>query len=127
MEAYILVQRDGRDTAVRRLRFLSQIHLFYFPNSHVFRKSGNQHFCPKPNIYYGFKGNCLGQNVHNDRGIISGFREKCHFDLWFAGQSPCFPENLNFCFFCLNNSFPCGEHIREAFIFLDPIHSHGFH
>ena len=65
-------------------------------------------------------GNCLGQNVRNDRGIISGshkiktsisvlhrdinclnrenenqdFRENMDFDLQNTGQSHCFDEDL---------------------------------
>ena len=61
----------------------------------------------------------LGQNVRNDRRIISGFHQKNDFDPYFAGQSPCFPENLEFYFLCLNNLFLCGGHICEAFISLE--------
>ena len=45
------------------------------PNSCVCRKSGFQHFCQKLIFYDEFMGNRLGQNVRNDRGIISGFHK----------------------------------------------------
>ena len=45
MEADILVQRDGRDRAVRRLRFLSQIICVCFSKLLCCRKSGFQHLC----------------------------------------------------------------------------------
>ena len=44
------------------------------------------------NLYYGFMENRLGQNVRNDRGIISGFHQKSDFDSCFAGQSQYFPK-----------------------------------
>jgi hypothetical protein len=43
----------------------------------------------------GFRGNSLGRNVRNDRGIISGFHNHNDFDRSFTSQSPCFPENIN--------------------------------
>ena len=64
-------------------------------------------------------GNRLGQNVCIDRGIIPDFRERNDFDPCFAGQSPCFPENLDFHFLCLNNILLFGGQICEAFIFLE--------
>ena len=75
--------------------------------------------CPKPNLHHGFKGNCPGQNVCNDRGIISGFHQMGDFDPCFEGQSQCFPENHDFHFLCLNNLFLFGGQICEAFIFLE--------
>ena len=119
MEADILAQRDGRDDAVRRPRFLSQIHFSCFSNSLVCRKSGFQHFCQQLVFYHGFGRNRLGQNDRNDRGIILGFHQKSDFDSCFAGQSPCFPENLNFHFLCLNNLCLFGGQICEAFICLE--------
>ena len=70
-------------------------------------------------LYYGFVGNRLGQNDRNDRRIISRFHQNSDFDLCFAGQSPCFPENLDFHFLCLNNLFLFGGQVCEAFIFLE--------
>ena len=64
-------------------------------------------------------GNSLGQNDRNDRGIILGFHQKSDFDACFAGQSPCFHENLDFHSLCLNNLFLSGGQICEAFIFLE--------
>ena len=64
-------------------------------------------------------GNRLGQNDRNDRGIISGFHQKSEFDPCFTNQSPCFPENPDFRFLCLNNIFLFGGQICEAFIFLE--------
>ena len=64
-------------------------------------------------------GNRLGQNVRNDRGIILGFHQKSDFDPCFAGQSPCFPEYLDFHFLCFNNLFLFGGEICEAFMFLE--------
>ena len=52
------------------------------------------------NFYHGFMGDRLGQNVRIDCGIISDFYIKCDFDMRFAGQSPCFPENLDSHFLC---------------------------
>ena len=98
MEADILARRDGRDTVVRRPRFLSKIHFSHFPNSPFYRKIENQHFCQTLNFFYGFMGNRVGQNARIDRGIISDFREKCDFDSCFAGQSPCVHENPDFHF-----------------------------
>ena len=103
MKADIFARRDGRDTAVGRLRFRSQIHFPCFPNSLFYRKHGFQLFRQKLHFYHGFMGNCLGQNDRNDHGIILGFHQKSDFDLCFAGQSPCFPENTNLHFLCLNN------------------------
>ena len=103
MEADILARRDGRDTAVGRLRFRSQIHFPCFSNSLFYRKSGFQLFRQKLNFYDGFRGNRLGQNVRNDRGIISGFHKNSDFDRRFTGRSPCFSENINFHFLGLNN------------------------
>ena len=40
-EADILARRDGRDDAVRRLRFRNQIHFSDFSNAHVCRKSAH--------------------------------------------------------------------------------------
>ena len=71
--------------------------------SQTFGKNRFQHFRQKLNFYLGFTGNRLGQNDRNDRGIISGFHQNSDFDPYFAGQSPCFPENLDFHFLCLNN------------------------
>ena len=64
-------------------------------------------------------GNRLGQNVHNDRGIISCFHKNSDFDLRVTGQSQYFPENPNFDFLCLNNLFLFGGQICGAFIFLE--------
>ena len=82
-------------------------------------KNHFQHFRQKLNFYRGFQLNRLGQNDRNDRGIISGFRQKSDFATCFAGQSPCFPENLDFHFLSLNNWFLFGGQICEAFIFLE--------
>ena len=102
-------------------------------------KNGFQHFCQKSNLYHGFGRNRLGQDDRNDRGIISGFRRKCNFDMCFTGQSPHFPENLDFHVLCLNCLFFAGGHMCEAFIFQNieytpffskqiyPICFHGFH
>ena len=97
----------------------------------TFGKIAFQHFRQKLNFYRGFKGNRLGQNVRNDRGIISGFHKNNDFDMQFAGQSPCFPENHDFHFLCLKNiflfqgqiceeynHFPFSEHIY-LWIFID--------
>ena len=39
-----------------------------------------QHFCQKLNFYQGFMWNRLGQNVRNDRGIISCFHKISDFE-----------------------------------------------
>ena len=61
-------------------------------------------------------GDRLGQNVRNDRGIISRFHQNHDFDLRFTGQSQCFPENPDFHVLCRNNLFLFGGQICEAFI-----------
>ena len=119
MEADILVQRDGRDSAVRRPRFFIRIHVFNFSNPSFCWKVKNRQFYQKLIFYYGFMGNRLGQNVRIDRGIISGFHKNHDFDTRFACQSPCFPENLDFHFLCLNNLFLFEGQICEAFICLE--------
>ena len=73
---------------------------------------------PKLTFCCGFKGNRLGQNVWDDRGIILGFHQKIDFDTCFAGQSQCFPENLDFHSLCWSNIFLFGGQTCEAFIFL---------
>ena len=78
-----------------------------------------QHICQELNFCRGFMGNRLGQNDRIDRGIISFFHKKCDFDPCFAGQSPCFPENLNSYFLCLNNWFLFGGQICEALMCLE--------
>ena len=103
MEADILVQRDGRDTVVRRPIFLSQVRFLSCSNSLVCRESGFQHFCQELYFYHRFTRNRLGQNVRNDQVIISGFHQKSDFDVCFAGQSPHFLESLDFHSLCLNN------------------------
>ncbi len=115
--ADILTRQDGCDSAVRRPRFLSQIHFSCFSNSIVCRKKIRvHHFCQTLDFYHGFGRNRLGQNVHNDREIISCFHQNSDFDMFFRGQSPCFPENLDFHSLCLNNLFLSGGQICEAFI-----------
>ena len=60
-----------------------------------YRKNGFQQFLQKLKFYNGFERIRVGQNVRNDRGTISGFHENSDFDMRFASQSPCFPENLD--------------------------------
>jgi hypothetical protein len=57
-----------------------------------------QHFRKQLDLYSGFTGKSLGQNVLNDRGMISGFRKTRDFDMCFTCESQCFPENINFPF-----------------------------
>ena len=64
-------------------------------------------------------GDRLGQNDRNERRIISRFHQNSDFDLCFAGQSPCFLENLDFLVLCLDNLFLFGGQICEQFIFLE--------
>ena len=54
-------------------------------------------------LCYGFKRTRVGQNVRNDRGIISGFHQKSDFDPCVAGRSPCFPKKLDVHVLPLNN------------------------
>ena len=108
MEADILARRDGLDSAVQRPRLFSKICFFNFPNPSVCWKVKNRHLYQTLTFYYGFTGNRLGKNVHNDRGVISGFHQNSDFDPCFADQSPYFPENLDFCFLCLNTLFLFG-------------------
>ena len=63
-------------------------------------------------------GDRLGQNVRNDRGIISRFHQNHDFGMCFTGQSQYFPENSDFHFLFLNNLFLFEGQIREALIFL---------
>ena len=56
--------------------------------SQTFWKYGFQHFCQKTTCYHEFRGNRLGQNDRNDRGIISGFHGNSDFDMRFTGRSP---------------------------------------
>ena len=72
-------------------------------------------FIKNQNFYRGFMGNRLGQNDRNDRGIISGVRQKIDFDPCFTNQSQCFPEHHDFHFLCLNNIFLFGGQVCEAF------------
>ena len=46
----------------------------------------------------------------------SGFQ---HFDRHFTNQSPCFPENPDFHFLCLDSIFLFGGQISEASMFLE--------
>ena len=118
-EADILARQDGCDSAVRRPRFLSKTIFFNFSNPSFGWKVTSRHFCQKLNFYRGFKRNRLGQNVRNDRGIVSDFYKKCDFDMRVAGQSPCFPENLDSHFLCLTSWFLFGGQTCEALIFLE--------
>ena len=59
-------------------------------------KNHFQHFCQTHNFYRFFTGNHLGQNDRHDRGILSRFRKNSDFDMDFARQSQCFPENIDF-------------------------------
>ena len=95
MKADILARRDGPDTVVRRPRFRRKNIFPHFPNLPFYRKIENQHFCQTLNFCYGCMGNRVGQNVRNDRGIISGVHRKSHSDMHFTCQSECFPENIN--------------------------------
>ena len=61
MEADILARRDGRDAAVRRPRFCSQLHCSNFPNSLVYRKFENQHFHSKLSFCRGFEEAAWGK------------------------------------------------------------------
>ena len=49
-----------------------------FSNSFLDRKHALQHFCQTLNFYSGFAGNRLGQNVRNDRGILSDLHKRNH-------------------------------------------------
>ena len=83
------------------------------------QKHGFQQFCQKLNFCCGLMGDRLEQNVWNGRGIISGVHQKCDFDLRFACQSQCFPENLDLHSLCLNSLFLFEGQICEAFICLE--------
>ena len=98
---------------------LRQIVEYGFKLSPRLKKNAFQHFRQKLNFCWGFQSNRLGQNDRNDRGIISGFQKNNDFDMCFAGQSQCFPENLDFYFLCLNKWFLFGRQIREEFICLE--------
>jgi hypothetical protein len=83
--------------------------------SFSFRKNGFQHFRQKSSLHYGCRRNRLGarlgQHVRIDHGIITGFHESHDFDKRFTGQTPCFPENLDFYFLRVNNLFIFGTQI----------------
>ena len=49
--------------------------------------------------------NRLGQNVRNDRGIISCFHINSDFDMCFASQTHVFPEQPTLQFLFINNLF----------------------
>ena len=88
----------GRDFVAKLIFTTFEIHVFA-------GKNVNQHVCQKSNFYYGFKGSRLGQNVRNDRGIISHFHKKHDFDTRFTNQSLCFAENHDFHVLILNGLF----------------------
>ena len=51
-------------------------------------------------------GDRLGQNVRNDRGIISRFHQNSDFDMRFASQTPLFWKN-SLCRFSLQMIYSC--------------------
>ena len=122
---WILCSRDHANLV--RIEFSSKLPqelclIIEYASGNVSQTCGTtncHHFCQKLNFYRFLLRNRLGQNVPNDRGIISDFYEQCDFDMRFACQSPCFPENLDSHFLCLNNGFLFGGQICEAFMCLE--------
>ena len=56
----------------------------------------NTHSCRKPSFYVGVKRNRLGQNVCNDRGVISCFHKHCDFDMLLQVKGLTFFKTLIF-------------------------------
>ena len=59
----------------------------------------------KLNFYNGVRGNRLGGNVRNDRGIIPCFHLNTDFDMCFARKTHVFPEQPTLQFLFINNLF----------------------
>ena len=55
--------------------------------------------------------NRLGQNVRNDRGIISFFHINSDFDMYFASRAHIFPRKITLQFLFINNLFLLGRQI----------------
>ena len=104
------------------MQFLTKVlkSIFHVFQIYIFAgKMNSNAFVKHLTFIMGFAGNCLGQNVRNDRGIISGFHTKCHFDMCSACQSPSVLENINFLFLCSKNIFLFGGQACEALVFLE--------
>ena len=66
-------------------------------------------FVEKLSFIVGLEETVWGKMIGMIVGSFHVFIKSHDSDLCFAGQSPCFPENLDFHFLCLNNLFLFGD------------------
>ena len=111
-ETDVIAQSGGQDFAAKSIFSISQTHMFT-------GKLKIETVLRKLIFYNGFMVNSLGQNVHNDCGIISGFHKNHNFAMHFTDQGLDFPQNLDFQFRCLNALFFFRGQIWEAFSLLE--------
>ena len=75
-------------------------------------------FVKKLNFYRDSSGNCLGQNVRNDRGIISRFHQNSDFDMRLQVKLH-FLKKLTMQILFINDLFLCSRQICEDPIFVE--------
>ena len=107
-EMDVMLQSGGRNVVVKSMFLRFPIHL-------LAGELDLNTFIEKLNFYHVFMISHLGQNVHNDHGIIPCFHTNYDFDICFTVQSQRVPGNTNFHSLRFNGSFFSRRQIGEAF------------